>query len=207
MAQLMDRASMPLLMVDRVLPEIGVPSVSLDNLKAGRLAAAHLIEHGFDKVGCLRGDRNSYTDQERFRGVVDELEKNGFSLNPEFVCGDGYDYESSLAEAQKLLCGRDLPDAVIALGGQGILSILETSKANLIGIPDDLSVVAFDEQPWSSFVSPPLTTISQPTEEMAKVAAESLLSLLGIRNESAESILLSASLISRHSVQSRGARK
>jgi LacI family transcriptional regulator len=165
---------MPLVVVDRVLPHLGIPSVCLDNAAAGRLAVAHLIQSGHRRIGCLRGNRDSHPDQERFRGIREAMGEAGLGPEALLVAGTGYSREEGLAGAEALLNRASPPTAVVSLSGQGIFGLLQTVERRGLAIPQDLSVVAFDEQPWSAFMHPPLTTVVQPIEEMGRRAVEML---------------------------------
>ena len=83
------------------------------------------------------------------------------------VAGKGSSHASSLEGATELLDRENPPTALITLSGQGILAVLELAAKLNLNIPGQLSVIAFDEQPWSPFMNPLLTTISQPVAEMA----------------------------------------
>lgn len=169
---------MPVVMLDRIVPGVSVPTVSLDNAGAGRMAAEYLIERGHRRIACLRGDHESFTDRERFNGVMEALREAGHEVSAAGSAGSGYTQDASLEGARSLLCANPRPDAVVALSGQGILGILAAAEELGIRIPEDLSVVAFDEQPWSAFVNPPMTTIAQPTADMAAAATQAMLGLL-----------------------------
>lgn len=172
--ELVNSAEIPIVVLDRTMPGVASPSVSLDNFEAGRLAAQHLVEAGHEKIGCLRGDPESFTDRERYRGVVDAVEKAGLKMSPSLVAGSGYSRKSGLEGAQLILANKTLPEAVITLSGHGILGILRVASERGVRIPSDMSVVAFDEQPWSAYMNPPLDTIEQPVAEMARRAVELL---------------------------------
>jgi len=186
---------MPVVTLDRVIPDLNSPSISLDNLHAGKLAAEHLIAAGHRRIACLRGDDDAFPDRERLRGAQQALNAAGCEDDPALFTGDGYSREAGLAGARRLLSLTRPPTAIITLSGQGILGVLQAADEGQIEIPDDLSVVAFDEQPWSAFVNPPLTTVVQPIAEMARLAVTKLLSLTsppnpGIEDFSDEEVLL-----------------
>jgi LacI family transcriptional regulator len=201
--QSIQSAGLPLVLIDRILPGLDVPTVSLDNAAAGRLAAAHLIETGHQRIACLRGDHESHTDRERFRGVEQALFDAALPLKAEWIQGFGYSREAGLEGARDLFLARPRPDAVIALSGQGTLGLLEAAQEARLRIPEDLSLVAFDEQPWSAFVAPPLTTVAQPVDEMAKLATRTLLQLMEGRTPEPRQSVFLATLHRRASVQPR----
>lgn len=193
------KAEMPIVTLDRVLPSIDVPAVSLDNTAAGKLAANYLIDAGHTRIGCLRGDHESFTDRERFRGYCDAMATVGLQIAPHWTAGAGYDLSAGVEGAKNILQSSDRPDALITLSGQGILAVLEVASAQDLTIPQDLSVIAFDDQPWARFVSPPLTTVVQPVSEMASLAVSELLS----EGASGARHLLPATLCERESVLPR----
>lgn len=195
---LIENATVPVVLMDRLLPGLDLPSVSLDNRAAGRLAARHLLERGHRRLGCLRGDPGSIADQERCDGVRQALADSGLDPNSLRSAGSGYAREDSLSGARDLLDSSDRPSGIITLSGQGILGILEVARNLDLRIPDSLSVVAFDDQPWSALVEPPLTTVTQPVEPMASKAVE-LLTGSADRRKNATHVF-EASLLDRASV-------
>lgn len=200
-----ESTAMPVVAIDRILPQLNVPTVSLDNAGAGELAARHLFEAGHREIGCLRGAPDSHADVERFRGVSEALQRSGLTLNPAFVAGAGYTRDSGLEGAESILSSSERPTAMITLSGQGILALLEVAERLHIRIPEDVSVVAFDEQPWSPFVKPPLTTIEQPVQAMANRAVSLLIEALGASTPE-DRVMLPAKIIPRQSVRRLTAR-
>ena len=191
-------AEMSIVTLDRIVPELKLASVSLDNAAAGALATRYLLDAGHTRIGCLRGDHASFADEERYRGYRETMTSAGVEQAPSWVAGGGYTREAGVEGALKILRSEDRPDALISLTGQGILGVLEVARSLDMRIPQDLSVVAFDEQPWARFVDPPLTTVVQPVDEMATAAVDRLLS--GATEQGKH--LLEASLSERNSVRS-----
>ena len=196
--------TMPIVMVDRPLPGLDSSLVSLNNLKAGRLAAERLLREGHCRIACLRG--NPESDQERLEGVRDALKENG--IDPEILLseGTGYSREQNLEAARLLLNSNDRPTGIITLSGQGILGLLATIRELSLKIPHDLSLVAFDEQPWSPLIDPPLTTVAQPVSDMATKVVEILRQKLDTELTKERYELFDAKLIDRSSVSSPFAR-
>ncbi len=164
----------PVVLVDRLIPELNVNSVSLDNRDSGKQAVRHLIDKGHRKIGVLRGDTQTLADRERFEGIRNEMKKAGLSLEASHIAGNGYSLEAGIEGSQSILKADVKPTAVITLNGQGILALLRVAREYQLQIPEDISVVAFDDQPWSPFINPPITTIAQPVAEIAHEAVELL---------------------------------
>jgi DNA-binding LacI/PurR family transcriptional regulator len=105
-----------------------------------------------------------------------------------------------------LLTSNDRPTGIITLSGQGILGLLATIRELSLKIPHDLSLVAFDEQPWSPLIDPPLTTVAQPVSDMATKVVEILRQKLDAELTKERYELFDAKLIDRSSVSSPFAR-
>lgn len=176
--QLLRTTPMPVVMVDRPLSGVDLPSVGLDHRSAGRLAADRLFEAGHRRIGCLRGDPGTRADGERFAGVLEAAARAGVDPGEILSAGSGYGPDESNAAAETLLSDRRRPTAILTLGGQGILGLLAAVRRRKLAVPADLSIIAFDEQPWSALIEPPLTTVAQPLEEMAEELAGHIEQLL-----------------------------
>lgn len=202
LASTLRRSPFPTVLLDRVLTGVDAPAITIDNQAAGQLAANYLLRHGHTSLGCLRGNPLSRSDEDRLSGVREAIESQSDPQICLSVSGEGYSAEQSHAAAVELLDRPDRPTAIVTLSGQGILGVLEVSRQLGLSLPRDLSVVAFDEQPWSCLVNPPLTTISQPVETMARKAAEILSSRLDGQNieKNGTSFTFEATLIERSSV-------
>ena len=203
LSAMIEQANVPIIAIDRVIPGLPIPSVALDNAHAGRIAAEHLIRAGHRRIGCLRGSYESHSDQERLKGVREAMEQAGLKSHDLSIAGKGSSRTASLDGARELLDQEHRPTAIVTLSGQGILAVLERAATLNLAIPERLSVIAFDEQPWSPFMNPPLTTISQPVAEMASAAVTFLKQALADKSDSpptAAQKVLKASLCERLSV-------
>lgn len=201
LARCLEGSPMPIILMDRIVSGVALPSVSLDHFAAGKLAATTLLQSGHSHLGCLRGSPQSSADQGRLAGV-EEAVREWKSPAHLTVKGSGYSLEKSLSEAQALLSCNPRPTAILTLTGQGTLGILNRANDLQIRIPEELSLLAFDNQPWSRLVSPPLATISQPIEKMATRATELLIEALekGKKQPPPQQILYDAELQLRKSV-------
>ncbi len=178
--ELLVARGVPLVLFDRWFEEAsGLPRISADHREDSRKATLHLIERGHREILCLRGNPESRADRERVLGHRDALREHGIEFRPERLVGESYDRAEAAAAVSRFF--RTEPSGVTAclsLGGQNTLGLLDACRAMRLSIPEGLSVVAFDEQPWSAHVDPPMTTLAQPVAEMAEAAARELEGLM-----------------------------
>lgn len=112
-------------MVDRIMTGLEAPSVCLDNYAAGRIAALHFMNAGHRKIGCLRGEPESFVGTERLRGFTTALKQFGLSVDKEIIRGIGCSRESGVEGARFILDSSRRPSTIITLGSQGILGLLD----------------------------------------------------------------------------------
>lgn len=168
----------PLVCLDRAAPDLPAALVTIDHAAAARTAVEAVMAKGHRQIGCLRGTPGVASDDDRVRGYREALADAGITLRAGWIDGGDFTRATALAGARRLL---DRPEitAIIPLTGQGTLSLLDVMRDRTIRCPDDISIVAFDEQPWSALLSPPLSTIEQPIAQMAHAAVDCLHRLLG----------------------------
>ncbi len=186
---------MPIVVMDRTLP--GLEAIQADYRGGGRQAAEHLLALGHRRIGLVCGPMELGSVRERMRGARDAIEDGGgevvFTVGGAFA----FDLDPDVAEAvtsrraTAVVCGADL----IALG------VMRCAIAAGVRVPEDLSVVGFDDIPWAQLSTPPLTTVEMPIEDMAAEAVETLLRRIDGRMQSRRQVVFGTSLIVRGSTQ------
>jgi len=168
----------PIVLLNNQHPGEFVHSVMIGNVAGSRDAAKHLIELGHRRIAYL-GDQNGYqSDTERFAGYREALDGAGLPLVPELVVhGDGKPEEAMLA-MDKLLALSDPPTAVCCYNDMSALGAMRSIYLHGLRVPDDISVVGFDDLFIASYTQPPLTTVRQPMRRMGLMAMESLFNLM-----------------------------
>lgn len=159
-------------LINRYIPEIADSCVWLDNYVGGSLMARHLLENGHQDFAVISSEYQINDPYERLNGIRDELAKSNISLHPEQVVCDKPDLEGGANAMQSLLDNGRNFTAVIAYNdamAAGALSVLQEQGFNL---PQDISVMGFDDVMLARFCRPPLSTLHYPIEEMAIKAAE-----------------------------------
>jgi len=151
-------------------------SVRIDNYKAARKMAQHLLELGHRRIGFIKGHPNQSVSNQRLHGFLDVLRDAGIDQDPALIQQGYFDYRSGMAAAEKLLHGAERPTAIFAANDDMAAATVAVATRLGIQVPRDLSVTGFDDTPISSIVYPALTTIRQPIAAMGRSAIDLLLS-------------------------------
>ncbi len=192
--------SIPLVVVDPVnLPDPEVPSVGATNWAGGMAATDHLLGLGHQRVAIISGPADYLCSQARVAGYRSALERAGIPYDPALVRYGDFHHEGGFIRGGELLELPAPPTAIFAGSDQQALGVYEAARQRGLRIPEDLSVVGFDDLPLARWVSPPLTTVRQPLAEMGKVAAEMLGDLIEGTPLRTQRVELSTELMVRHS--------
>jgi LacI family transcriptional regulator len=193
-------AGIPLVVIDPVNPPpADLPSVGATNWAGGMAATEHLIGLGHRRIGAISGPPEYMCSRARTGGYRSALERAGLEYDPELVRSADFQHEGGFVRAAELLDLADRPTAVFAGSDQQALGVYEAARQRGLRIPQDLSVVGFDDLPVTRWVSPPLTTVRQPLAEMGRSAAAMLGDLIdGVPLRSTR-VELSTELIVRES--------
>jgi DNA-binding LacI/PurR family transcriptional regulator len=154
-----------------------VPFVGATNWTGGRLATRHLTELGHRRIAMISGPDQVLCCRARKDGYRAAIEAAGLQVDPELVVRAELSREDGYAAAAALLVRTDRPTAIFASNDLQALGVYQAAREAGLRIPDDLSVVGFDDLPVVAWVDPPLTTVHQPLTEMAMAATELALSL------------------------------
>ena len=154
-----------------------VPFVGATNWSGGRAATRHLAELGHRRIAMIGGPEDQLCCSARLDGYRSALRSAGLSADPEMVVHAGLTREDGCAAALALLALPERPTAIFASNDLQALGVYQAAREAGLRIPDDLSVVGFDDLPVVAWVDPPLTTVHQPLTEMAAAATELALTL------------------------------
>jgi LacI family transcriptional regulator len=181
-------------------PDLQVPSVDVDNMKAARMATEHLLQLGHQDIGIIVHSDTVYTAADyRLRGYRQALEQRGMAFRAGFVVTADFTPASGEAALEQLLHVRPQPTAIFATNDTVAVGALHAARRLGLRVPDDLAVVGFDDIPFAVYTDPPLTTIRLPAYGIGWGAAHLLIRLI-LENEIEESqILLETDLIIRQS--------
>lgn len=165
-------------------PYVRVISVPIDEpdhlvLTMDRESAAEVAEHlaklGHTRIAMIVGPSTYRSARERLEGFSNALAERGLSLPPQYIAEGRYTFESGAACAELLLSRSPRPTAIFAGNDETAAGVYRTAYLRGIKIPDDLTVIGFDDSPLASRLCPSLTTMRQPIRDMGRLAAEKLI--------------------------------
>jgi len=196
------REGLPLVVVDRHFSDIDLPCVSSDNYQGAYDATRHLLEHGHTSIAVVQGIPQSGTNVARVLGYEAALKDYGVPFRKTLIVGDDFGEENGYAATKLLLKRKNRPTAIFLASNLIALGALRAFAENGINVPDDVSIVSFDDQHYSSYLATPMTTVAQQRGEMGRIAVELLLNQLERKGRyQPEVILLPTQLIPRQSVR------
>ncbi|WP_405015916.1 LacI family DNA-binding transcriptional regulator [Kitasatospora sp. NBC_00070] len=180
-------------------PGQGVPAVGTTNWDGGLAATRHLVDLGHRRIGLIGGPGRMMCSRARADGYRAALDIAGIAYAPELVREGDFHHEAGHRIGLELLTLPDRPTAVFAGNDLQALGLYEAARELGLRIPEDLSVVGFDDLPLARWVGPPLTTVRQPLTEMAEVAARLVIDLARGTRPGALRVDLATSLVERSS--------
>lgn len=192
---------MPTVIMNHLAPELEVSSVSVDNVKGAQTATEYLVNLGHKKIVFVSGDLMSQAAQQRLEGYELTLKKSGIPFRDDYVLKGDYSRKSARAAAEKILELSDRPTAVFASSDDMAMEIVGFFMENGLKVPEDISVVGFDDDPVCLYGPVALTTIRQPLKEMAQMAVKELYLKMKESERPVNRILLSADLVIRDSAK------
>jgi LacI family transcriptional regulator, galactose operon repressor len=189
----------PVVAVDHNAARPSLPSVDSDNLRGAITATEHLIGLGHRRIGFLAGRPDLESARLRERGYRQALAAAGIDPDPALVRVGGYRSETAEPAARELLDADARPTAVFAANDVTAIATMEVARSLGLAIPDDLSVIGFDNVPESALTEPPLTTIDQSIQELGFEAVRMLMALIDDHPLAASHLTLPTRLVERRS--------
>jgi LacI family transcriptional regulator len=190
-------SGVPVVCVDPHTGTPGPPTVDSDNLTGARLAVEHLLELGHRRIGLLAGRPDLESARLREEGYRQALAAANIAVDPDLIRVGGYEQELSEGAARELLSRPDRPTAIFAANDRMALETLEVARGLGLRVPEDLSLVGFDNIPETVMADPPLTTINQPIQQMGQRSIELLLRLMAGEEPTSMHVTLPTDLVVR----------
>lgn len=191
----------PVVIIDSVgRPVPHVPSIGAANRTGGFIAGSHLTELGHRRIGTITGRPTLPCSRARLDGYRAALDRAGIRVDPALIRCGYFRFEAALRAATEMLTLDNPPTAIFAGSDLQAMGVYEAARRHHLRIPDDLSVVGFDDLEMSSWAPPPLTTVAQPLAQMATRATRMLLNFRdGTADMCGSHVELSTPLVGRAS--------
>ena len=189
----------PVVLVDRYFKNCDIPFVASDNFTGAFEVTKLLIGSGHSKIMCIQGTPHSTTSQSRVEGYMNALDKSGL-LHLAMVEGNDFTIQNGYVETKLLLNSNKEISAIFALSNTILLGALKALKEHRMKVPDDISIVSFDDNKYLDFLDPPITRIVQPLESICILAVKMMLDCLNNRPLPNKGILLQPSILHRESI-------
>lgn len=190
-------------LVDRPLPNIEIDSVSVDNVQAMSDAVSFLLGLGHREIGFLSDSLDISSNQERLAGYTKAYADSGLPVHEELIKVTGYTVMDGYRGAVALLSSQSRPSAVVTANNFMTTGFLLAAHDMGLSIPDQISLIGFDDMDWYKLTNPPITTIAQPINRIGKEVSRLLLSHMANKGEiiHSETLLLNTHLIQRMSTK------
>ncbi|MEL6926699.1 MAG: substrate-binding domain-containing protein, partial [Bacteroidota bacterium] len=181
----------PLILFDRIIDELDVNSVIINDFQGGYVATEHLIKQGCKRIAHLQGDRNLKIYQERKRGYLAALEDYKLPMDSYLIQECLSDIEIGRASTKKLLSHKYPPDAIFSSSDFAALGALDYCNDNGIKVPEEMAIVGFANEPFTEYVNPSLSSVNQFSRDMGRLAAEMFLEVTrqGVTFQQRQSVL------------------
>ena len=197
---LLTEQNVPVVIADREMLDSDVDVVLVDNYRGGYLATEYLISLGHHRIGCITGPSDTTPSADRVHGYVDAFTAAGLPVDDNLIVKGDFRYRSGAEGTRQLLDREEPPTAIFVCNDVMSMAAMAVVRERGLNIPDDISIIGFDDIPLASFTSPPLTTIAQPIQEIGKIATDLLIERMS-RSSSRPSqrIVLDVQLVVRNS--------
>ena len=194
------RGGLPVVVIDEPIADAtGVHTVVMDDYAGGYQATSYLAALGHRKIAFVSGPAELGSVQERYRGYLDALAKAGIDASGQ-VCLDGqFTEQFGMSALPHLIAPADPPTAAFVASDYIALGVLSAAETHGIRVPEDLSIVGFDDIRFSQYVRPRLTTVRSPFDCLAQVGVELLFERLADRDAPARTEVLPVELVVRES--------
>ena len=179
-------------------PNLGIPSVHIDNATAASDAMEHLYRLGHRRVGIITGPLVSPLSRDRLAGASARAKKARAEREMIVMNGD-FSIESGSVGAERLLGRKEPPTAIFCFNDEMAMGVIQTARLRGLRIPHDLSVVGFDDIRFARYFDPPLTTVAQPMRQIGEGTVRLLLEILRGKDRPPESVTLPHTLVVRSS--------
>ena len=194
------RQKIPTVVINRKVEDLDVSFVAVDNFKGGYEATNFLAKHGHRKIAHLCGDLSVQCAKERLDGYREALKNNNIPIKEQYIKAAGFSRVLAREALKEMFSSSNTPTAIFAASDEMAQEVLGFAREKGIDVPQDLSVIGFDDNPHCVHDGFSLTTVRQPLGKMAYTAVDILKDLVDEKNTSIRKIILAPEIIIRDTV-------
>ena len=170
----LQQRGLPMVLLNRYIDGLDVDRVISDNFGGAVTGGRHLLELGHRRIGVIRGPSNTSTSRDRMAGLLEALADHGIPQDPELVREGSYSHQSGYQHTRELLRLPDPPTAIVCGNDVVAFGALDAALALGVRVPQDVSILGFDDIPMAAWEVFQLSTLRQPIGDMARAAARML---------------------------------
>ncbi len=195
-------ADIPVVVMDWGPMQFTSDKIQDNSLRGGYMAAKYLIDAGHSEIGCITGPLDRIQAEMRYNGYLQAMDEAGFSVEPSWVVEADFECEGGYNAFTQLHANGALPSALVVANDMMAMGVINAANELGIQIPEQLSIIGYDDIHIAKFMSPSLTTIHQPKYRLGQAAVETLLTRLDEPETAPRIIELEPTLVERNSVKS-----
>ena len=163
---------LPMVIFDRVTPDLIAPSVRIDNEEGGFLATEHLLEQGFKRIAILAGPLNLGISNSRLEGYLKALKKHKIKRDDKLIVYCDFNQDYAYYATLELLALKKRPDAIFTISDRMAIGAMLAIKERGLKMPQEIGLVGFNNEPVVSLVTPGISSVDMPSFELGKAAAK-----------------------------------
>ena len=194
------KQEIPLIVLDREVEEKSLINVLSDDEEGAFKAIEHLIEKGHKEIGIIEGEEVFKSAKKRKEGYLNAIIKHKLQINSDYIIEGRYDMNSGYEAMNKLLDLPTHPSAVFCCNDDMAVGAIKAIFDRGLRVPEDISLVGFDDIDFSEYTTPALTTVKRPIEEISIVGAKKLMEVINGKEYEGEKVHIKTELILRDSV-------
>jgi len=188
----------PIVCIDRYFEELNLPYVSTDNFEGAYIGTKHLLENGHRSIACIQGAQHTTPNKIRVKGFIAAMKEAG--LDSYTVTGDEWTSQNGYLETKLLMQQNERPTAIFALANPIAIGCIKALREENIRIPEDVSLITFEDHPYLEYLATPLTCVIQPISDISKIAIRFLFAGINEEEVKLTNVLLKPEIKIRKSV-------
>ncbi len=199
--KILSERNIPVVLVDNESPYCNIDVIKVDNYRGGKIATEHLISLGHKRIACITGPYIENPSYDRVKGYKDALIEHEICMDEELILAGNFDMASGVQCADVLFEKKEKPTAIFACNDLMAVGVIQSAATHNLRVPEDLSVIGFDDITLAKHLVPPLTTIKQPLREIGEQALNCMMEIIEDPNKVCRTITLKVRLEKRESTQ------